>query len=288
MNLKSRLAAYGRKRIAQMFSRKLARRMSNIPIISFTFDDFPRSAVKVAGAMLAERGLRGTYYASLGLMGKQTDEGEMYSAEDLRSLVQDGHELACHTFSHIYCPRLAGNEVQEECCRNRRAAAAILGAYRLRNFSFPSGAITWSAKSALAEIYDSCRTVEWGINCNPIDLGFLRANPLYSQLPTSYAQRLIAENSKRGGWLIFYTHDIRSRPSAVGCTPNYFSEILSFALASGASILTIGEGVSKCQVPTHRLGATHGDAVLSRPLGPPPTRDTSATNNQLYTYSADH
>jgi len=252
MNLVSRLESYSHKRIAQMLSRKLVRQVPNLPIISFTFDDFPRSALKVAGAMLAERGLRGTYYASLGLMGKHSDQGEMYSAEDLRSLVEDGHELACHTFSHIYCPRVAVNELQEECCRNRRAVAAVLGAYRLRNFSFPSGAITWSAKSALASIYDSCRTVEWGINRNPVDLGFLRANPLYSELPASYAQQLIAENIKCGGWLIFYTHDVSLRPSAVGCTPNYFGAILSSALTSGASILTIEEGVSKLQARAMR------------------------------------
>jgi peptidoglycan/xylan/chitin deacetylase (PgdA/CDA1 family) len=33
------------------------------PVISFTFDDFPRSALVKAGAILRERGLAGTYYA---------------------------------------------------------------------------------------------------------------------------------------------------------------------------------------------------------------------------------
>ena len=54
------------------------------PVISFTFDDFPRSALLNAGAILRERGLAGTYYASFGLMGTKAPTGEMFEREDLR------------------------------------------------------------------------------------------------------------------------------------------------------------------------------------------------------------
>ena len=40
------------------------------PIISFTFDDFPRSALYTGGAILERFGLNGTYYAAFGLMGR--------------------------------------------------------------------------------------------------------------------------------------------------------------------------------------------------------------------------
>ena len=245
MSLTSRVEVYCRKRIAQSFSCKRARQVPALPIVSFTFDDFPRSALTVGGAMLVERGLRGTYYASMGLMGQQSSRGEIYNAEDLRVLIEKGHELACHTFSHLYCPRAKTSEVQRECERNWRAAAEALGGYRLRNFAFPSGGVTLSAKSALASIYDSCRTVERGINCNPVDLGFLRANPVYSCGPISELHRLLDKNVEQAGWLIFYTHDVSHRPSSVGCTPGYFREILCSAVASGASIMTVAEAISR-------------------------------------------
>lgn len=248
MSLMSQIEVYARKRLARRFSRKLAAQVSPWPIISFTFDDFPRSALTVAGTTLAENGLRGTYYAAMGLMGQQTSVGEIFNAADLRGLVEAGHELACHTFDHLYCLRATGSELQGNCERNRRAVAEALGDYRLRNFSFPSGCVTWSAKSSLAATYDSCRTVECGINHGPVDLGFLRANPVYTCHPISELQRRIAENTEQAGWLILYTHDVGPQPSPVGCTPKYFRDVLLAAIASGARILTIEEAVGSFRV----------------------------------------
>lgn len=248
MDLRSRIERYCRKRIAQRLGRKRARQVPASPIVSFTFDDFPRSALTVGGALLAEKGLRGTYYISMGLMGQRSNEGEMYDAQDLETLVEKGHEPACHTFSHLYCPQAPAGEIERECEQNRRAAAKVLGGYRLRNFSFPSGGVTRSAKATATSIYDSCRTVECGINRNPIDLGFLRANAVYSNRPIDELHRLVEENVKQAGWLIFYTHDVSQHPSPVGCTPAYFSEILCSAVASGARIMTVAEAVSRFRI----------------------------------------
>ena len=38
-------------------------------VVSFTFDDFPRSAWSNGGAVLEEYDVRGTYYAAMGLAG---------------------------------------------------------------------------------------------------------------------------------------------------------------------------------------------------------------------------
>ena len=48
------------------------------PLISFSFDDFPRSALFTGGALLEQYGVAGTYYASLGLMGKTSPTGEIF------------------------------------------------------------------------------------------------------------------------------------------------------------------------------------------------------------------
>ena len=59
-------------------------------VISFTFDDFPRSALLNAGAILRERGVAGTYYASFGIMGRKTTTAELFTRDDLGELVQQG------------------------------------------------------------------------------------------------------------------------------------------------------------------------------------------------------
>ena len=69
-----------------LFTRRLDVRTA-LPLISFTFDDFPRTAFLEAGSILRRYGVLGTYYASLGLMGKPTPLGPMYQAEDLKELI---------------------------------------------------------------------------------------------------------------------------------------------------------------------------------------------------------
>src|SRR6266446_114445 len=92
---------YQRSTARSLFTRPVAIR-NRQPIISFTFDDFPRSALLTGGAILEQRGLRGTYYASLGLMGQTAPTGPIFVREDLRMLIARGHEVGCHTFNHCH------------------------------------------------------------------------------------------------------------------------------------------------------------------------------------------
>jgi len=227
------------------FATKRAWRVPLTPMISFTFDDFPRSALKVGGRLLMEHGWRGTYYSSLALMGKVIDGQVMYTRVDLDDLRSDGHELACHTFDHVRCLDVGTPTFVASCAANRRGAAEMLGGYQMRNLSFPHGQVTIQAKYLLRHFYDTCRSTEVGINTSPIDLCLLRANQLYSRLPLEHAMRLVTENCEARGWLIFYTHDISPQASRFGCTPKEFGTILRFVGESGAAVVTIEEGVKR-------------------------------------------
>src|SRR5262245_58876391 len=90
---------YRRKAASLLFIRPFVVQ-PQVPLISFTFDDFPRSALMAGGTILNRFGLAGTYYASLGLAGKQEPSGQIFFHEDLTQLFERGHELGCHTFSH--------------------------------------------------------------------------------------------------------------------------------------------------------------------------------------------
>jgi peptidoglycan/xylan/chitin deacetylase (PgdA/CDA1 family) len=191
--------------------------------------------------MLSERGLNATYYASAGLMSGKTVVGELFNRSDLTSLVGAGHELACHTVDHARCCDVHGAELVLKCEENRRQVSEMLDGYKLRNFSFPEGVVNPASKALLSSIYDTCRTIEPGINSDPIDLGFLRANSVYACVPISKVAEVIRENARRRGWLILYTHDVRNAPSGYGCTPEYFRDALNCALDSGADVLTVAD-----------------------------------------------
>ena len=64
-----------RNRIRRDLSRRLSRRLvqthNTEPLISFTFDDFPRSALSTGGRILEEFGAVGTYLQLIGLDGTE-------------------------------------------------------------------------------------------------------------------------------------------------------------------------------------------------------------------------
>ncbi len=241
------LAGRIHKEIAVRFAKRPAIGSHSAPVVSFTFDDFPRSAFTCAGAMLADKGYSGTYYASMGLAGQNTSVGKLFETSDLRELVNTGHELACHTLSHLSSHTSRSRAIEKDCAENRRRLAEILDGYEMRNFSFPSGDVTLSAKAKLSTVYDTCRTVQPGINRASIDLAFLRANSLYMSLPKAGLRNLIEQNASEKGWLILYTHDVTDSPSPYGCTPDYFREALSLAVASGATILPVKDVIKRYQ-----------------------------------------
>jgi len=246
MNLGTSAPALRMQRmLAARVSQKVASRVRPAPMISFTFDDFPKSAVAAGGRILREFGLRGTYYAALGLMSKTTPVGRIFDRSDLDEVAASGHELACHTFDHPRCCDVTTAEFVMNCESNRTKALEMLDGYVLRNFSFPEGVVTSAAKAALMMCYDTCRTIEPGINVGPIDKAFLLANPVYSSGGIARPMKLVEQSVRENGWLILYTHDVSESPSPYGCTPDEFHHIVKCAVDSGAEILPVAEAAAQ-------------------------------------------
>ena len=51
--------------------------------------------------------------------------------------------------------------------------------------------------------------------------------------------------SKRDGWLIIFTHDVREQPSPWGVTPEDYDLLLGAIYASGADVVTVGDMVRR-------------------------------------------
>jgi peptidoglycan/xylan/chitin deacetylase (PgdA/CDA1 family) len=215
------------------------------PIVSFTFDDFPRTAYSAGGAILERFGVRGTYYAAVGLTNTSNELGEQFRREDIDSLLEDGHELASHTFHHISCHSVSCAAFREDVKKGREAVEEVTG-YDSPNFAYPFGDVTLRIKRTLGFDLGSARSIFPGLNGPVIDLNLLRANSLYGDLEAAArAEELILENINRKSWLIFYTHDVRPSPSAFGCTPALLEAAVSCAVRSGCRILTVGEALTE-------------------------------------------
>jgi peptidoglycan/xylan/chitin deacetylase (PgdA/CDA1 family) len=247
MNLTS-IRTRARSRFRREIASRLARRplrMRNVePIVSFTFDDFPRSALLHGGTILREYGMTGTFFASFGLMGRTEPTGEIFSSDDLPEFVRQQHELGCHTFDHCHSWDTPPSVFEESVMRNRRALTRYLPTRTFRTFSYPISGPRFEIKRRLAKHFACCRGGGQSFNAVTADLNHLMAFFIEQSRDNFEAiEQLIEENARRKGWLIFATHDVSNSPTQFGCTPKLFEKIVHCSMQSGAKTLSVSEAL---------------------------------------------
>jgi peptidoglycan/xylan/chitin deacetylase (PgdA/CDA1 family) len=178
----------------------------------------------------------------MSLMNTRNDLGEQFRHEDLASVLDRGHELASHTFSHLSARQVSYDVFKQDVEKGEQAIRQKTEGAGSRNFAYPYGDVTLAAKKKLGPGLMSCRGTCSGLNGPNVDLNLLRANCLYGDLDRAdAAKRLILQNDEQGRWLIFYSHDVAAKPSAFGCTPRLLETICSFAAARGARFMTVAQ-----------------------------------------------
>jgi peptidoglycan/xylan/chitin deacetylase (PgdA/CDA1 family) len=214
--------------------------------ISFCFDDFPRSALTEGGAILRSYGAAGTFYAALGLLGTHNELGEQFHREDLDTVLSEGHELGCHTFQHLSCRSASPAEFEADVMNGRNVIHSMTG-YDPVNFAYPYGHVTALLKKRIGVRMGSCRGNFGGVNGPVVDLNLLRANSLYGDVGEFGAVTRLLSESEAGSWLIFYTHDVRERPSPFGCTPALLEQAVAQALNKGFTIAPVATVIAAQQ-----------------------------------------
>src|SRR6266404_602853 len=153
----SRLHGFYKRRGASLVFRRPFLVSPQRPLISFTFDDFPRSALLAGGAILNRFDLTGTYYASLGLAGKETVSGQIFFSDDLATLFEQGHELGCHTFSHCDSWETDVGTFEDSIIENRTALSELFPGAEFYSFAYPIDQPRPLTKSRIADYFLSCR-----------------------------------------------------------------------------------------------------------------------------------
>jgi peptidoglycan/xylan/chitin deacetylase (PgdA/CDA1 family) len=223
-------------------------------LISFTFDDFPRTALSVGGSILERYGRAGTYYASLGLAGKQDASGPMFTASDLVMLREHGHELGCHTFTHCDSSETSSSVFLDSVVSNQRALEALFPGTSFQTFSFPKSAPRVRAKMGVGRRFECCRGGGQTFNAGVADLNYLKAYFLeQARGDLNAVERIIDRNREAKGWLIFATHDVCESPSPYGCTPEFFDAVVRYAVDSGADILPVVQALERLRESTGAL-----------------------------------
>jgi peptidoglycan/xylan/chitin deacetylase (PgdA/CDA1 family) len=222
------------------------------PLISFTFDDFPRSALSAAGRILENHGAFGTYYTSLGLMGQIAPTGEMFTRDDLSLVLQRGHELGCHTFAHCHAYDTSSRVFEGSILANRRALGTIAPEAQFKTLSYPISCPRPSTKKRIARYFLGCRGGGQTYNSGTVDLSSLRAFFIeQSRDRPAAVKAMIDANCLAGGWLIFATHDVCENPTRYGCHPDLFAEIVRYCAQSGARLLPVSAALANIGVASN-------------------------------------
>lgn len=236
------------QRIRQRFRREISRRVArrpfqsalSYPIISFTFDDFPKNAATVGAQILGEYNISATYYVSFGLLGTIAPTGEIATHKEIERILTGGHELGCHTFDHRDAWRTAPDEFEMSIQRNRMELDRSFPGVQFNSISYPINCPNPSVKRVSEAYFEICRSGGQNSNQGILDRNALRAFFLErSHGNFSAVTNLIDHSCNSNAWLIFATHDIDDTPSPYGCTPDYFERVVHYAAGSGATCLPI-------------------------------------------------
>jgi peptidoglycan/xylan/chitin deacetylase (PgdA/CDA1 family) len=206
------------------------------PIVSFTFDDFPKAALH--GADIVEKqGGRAGFYACTSFMGMRSPiTGEMFDAETLADLAARGHEIGAYSHSHINCARDDLATVERDIGENLVALSEVGYTATVSAFAYPH---SYAAKRWVSDIFVTGRGNAPGVNVGEADRSQLRAVEL---TPSAASRRraLVALKTciETKGWLFFFTHDVSTSPSSQGAHSDLIEELAKRAIEDGAVLAT--------------------------------------------------
>jgi peptidoglycan/xylan/chitin deacetylase (PgdA/CDA1 family) len=213
-------------------------------VVSFSFDDAPQTACRRGRSILEQHGCHGTWYVAGGLTD-QLEEGRLcHSVADLKGLLEAGHHLGCHTFSHRLCNEMSIAEMGAELARNSLFLDALGVAADDRHFSFPLGAYDMASKRYAADHFLTSRITGGGLQVGQVDLNGLQSVRLYEGvISAAQVDALVHETAARKGWLIFYAHDVEENPSQWGCTPALLDAAVRASLGAGCKVLPVNQAL---------------------------------------------
>lgn len=220
------------------------------PIVSFTFDDFPRSALSIGGAILEHNGARGTFYTAFGLESQTIATGEMFHLSQIAELITRGHELGCHTYHHHPAWETPTPVYLASVERNHVSLADHTPLKRFQTHSYPISYPRPGTKRRLQSRFRGCRAGGQAPNRGTVDLNYLNSFFLEQSVDDFTAvERVIGANAEQGGWLIFSTHDLSEAPTRFGCTPRFFEATVLAAARSGARIEMVSSALDAIGAP---------------------------------------
>lgn len=238
----SGLRARVSRRLTPFRGRKMMTLKPGKTIVSFSFDDCPVSGIENGVKVLEQEGWLSTVYAATGLFGTENHLGQLMDNDDAQALHKSGHEIGEHSFSHQDANSMGLADMLRDIDRNQEALNA-LGLPQSETIAYPFGETNPGLKAEMADRFKGARGIQNKLHRHQVDLNQIGSLPLFTDKLEDSIDA-IKSIGRSGGWLTFFTHDVRDNPSNWGCTPEVLSTIIKTVKDSGADVLSIKDAIT--------------------------------------------
>jgi peptidoglycan/xylan/chitin deacetylase (PgdA/CDA1 family) len=229
--------------------------------VAFTFTGGWASGT-AAASTLESHGMRGTFYASSGLLRQGPYYTAYMSATDLADLSSRGHDVESMTVTQVDLTTVDSARLQRELADSQATLQAITGK-SVRHLAYPYGGVNAAVASATAGRYASGQTISWSV------ADFTASVDAY-HLPGFLVRK--ATTLAEAKWIVDYAHannvivvlsfgNIVSNPGTYDWTPSNLNALAAYVQSSGTSVSTISQLVTGAP-PTPVEGA-HGALVFT-------------------------
>jgi peptidoglycan/xylan/chitin deacetylase (PgdA/CDA1 family) len=232
------LLARVKRKLVQAYCTAPQRLSFSQGVVSFSFDDAPQNAITNGAAALEAHGARATFYLCDGFTGGQTHFGVMHTLADINRLLEAGHEIGCHSYSHQDGARAPAAQTLRDIDANAKAFAAH-SAPPFTAYAYPYGEAHFTLKHALAQRFATARGIVSGLNIGLVDRSQLRAQALYGEATWPAVSALLHAANQQRGWAILFTHDVSEAPTPWGCTPEMLNRALDLCTALSLPIAPV-------------------------------------------------
>lgn len=230
------------RRLMPFCARKAVQDTLDTPIVSFSFDDCPKSVVENALPAFEKEQWLVTLYMSMGLCGTTNHLGLHMSEDDVLAAYKSGHEIADHTHDHIDATTVSVQNFENNINKNQ-ARLNALGIPPSETFAYPYGQLNIASKKVIDRKFKGGRGITSHGNAKNIDLNQINSNRLYNDQSYHDLMANISNLKKTPKWLTIFTHDVRDTPSDFGCRPEQLNAVIAAVKNSGAQVMTVANAI---------------------------------------------
>ena len=217
----------------------------NEPLVSVTFDDGWESIYTTAFPLLQKYGIRSTQY----IISGELKEKEYMSVAQIKAMQQNGHDVACHSVSHVDLVIQTDDELTAQLKDCKDTLSKVFG--QINDFASPYGSANDKTRKEISKYFRTQRNTVGDISDNISDADVNTAKNFNQydiiattiRRDTSVAQikQLLDYATKNNAWVVLTYHQIDDGASQYGLDAKLLEEQLKAISEYKARIVTVND-----------------------------------------------